>query len=156
MTSMPESSNPREIRAAATVALDAWAVRDRKEAAELLTFWRRRQEMTDADVTAVLDAMFGRADCPDWCTIDHRDDDVRDDLILHQGSDHTDGTVRKLLDAHQLSVRVARTDDLAAGQAGTPTLTVHLDVELTTWEQAAELARTILDGFGYLAGAEQR
>jgi hypothetical protein len=26
-------------------------------------------------------------------------------------------------------------------------------VELTTWEQAAELARTILDGFGYLEGA---
>lgn len=91
--------------------------------------------------------------CPDWCTLDHAEDDPRDDLALHQSDDHTDSVTRRLLDAHQLSVRVSRTDDLTAGQAGAPALTVHLDVELTTWEQAAELARTILDGFGYLHGA---
>lgn len=99
------------------------------------------------------------AGCPDWCTFDHAEDDERDDLALHMGDDHTDSTVRDLLDVHQgskLRVVVARTDDLSADTRGTPALLVTADLELTTWEQAAELARAILDGFGYLNGAEKR
>jgi hypothetical protein len=97
----------------------------------------------------------GAPECPDWCVEDHSTDDARDDLVLHMGDDHTDGSVRKLLDAHALDVRVARTDDLTARTAGIPSLMVRLDAELTTWEQAGGLVRTILDGFGYLhmAGA---
>lgn len=94
-------------------------------------------------------------DCPDWCVIDHIHDDERDDLVLHQADDHTDGTVRKLLDDQDLDIRVTRTDCTSEGRTGTPTLRVTTEIELTTWEQAAELARTILDGFGYLAGAGQ-
>lgn len=94
------------------------------------------------------------SDCPEWCTLTHDlADDLRDGMALHLSADHTDGTVRKLLDAHQLEVQVARTDILSEGRAGTPNLYVRCEVELTTWEQAAELARTILDGFGYLKDA---
>jgi hypothetical protein len=96
-----------------------------------------------------------RDDCPDWCTDDHRADDERDDLITHMGDDHTDGTVRSLLDGHRLDIRVARTDCPSEGTVGVPSLYVRCEVELTTWEQAAELARAILDGFGYLKGADR-
>lgn len=93
--------------------------------------------------------------CPDWCTDDHGPVDVRVDLITHMGDDHTDGTVRRLLDATTLDIRVARTDSPLEGTVGAPNLYVRCDVELTTWQQAAELARTILDGFGYLEGADR-
>jgi hypothetical protein len=94
--------------------------------------------------------------CPDWCTLTHdQDDDERDGLALHMGADHTDATVRRLLDAHHLELQVARTDDVDEGTLGKPNLYVRVEVELTTWEQAAELARTILDSFGYLHGADQ-
>lgn len=89
-------------------------------------------------------------DCPEWCVIDHTEDDARDDMVLHQGADHVDGAVRKLLDAHQLDVRVSRTDVPADGTIGTAALYVRAEVELTTWQQAAELSRVILDSFGYL------
>ncbi|MEV6306494.1 hypothetical protein AB0M02_44300 [Actinoplanes sp. NPDC051861] len=101
-------------------------------------------------------------DCPDWCTIDHTGDDPADpieNLILHMGDDHgIDETTRDLLHAHegsQLDVRVARTDCPQEGTVGVPALMVRADLELTTWEQAAELARAILDSFGYLKGADQ-
>jgi hypothetical protein len=98
--------------------------------------------------------------CPEWCTIEHAEDDDRDDLALHMGDDHTDGYARRLLNVHEdygskLLVRVARTDDLGEGTTGVPALLVTADLELTTWEQAGELARTILDGFGYLEGADR-
>jgi hypothetical protein len=94
--------------------------------------------------------------CPEWCALTHDvEDDARDDMALHMGDDHTDDTVRKLLDAHALEVRVARLDVLSEGRTGTPNLHVRVDAEVTTWQQAAELARTILDAFGYVpAGAE--
>lgn len=92
----------------------------------------------------------GGLDCPEWCTVDHSEDDNRDDLVLHQGADHVDGSVRKLLDPHQLDVRVSRTDLPSEGTAGTAALYVRAEVEITTWQQAAELARVILDSFGYL------
>jgi hypothetical protein len=95
---------------------------------------------------------------PDWCTVDHAADDERDDLVLHQGDDHTDGTVRRLLGVGSgsvLDIRVSRTDCPSEGRTGLPTLTIRADLELTTWEQAAELARAILDGFGYLPGADR-
>lgn len=47
-----------EIRAAALVALDAWAVRNRQEAADLLLFWRRKPELTAEDEAAVLEVVF--------------------------------------------------------------------------------------------------
>jgi hypothetical protein len=114
------------------------------------------------DGLAAAKQLFGKATpveqpaCPDWCTLTHDpEDDARDDLALHMGDDHTDETARKLLDAHTLEVRVARTDVLSEGRTGTPNLFVRVDAELTTWQQAAELARTILDAFGYVpAGAE--
>jgi hypothetical protein len=90
--------------------------------------------------------------CPDWCVYDH-DGEERDDLITHLGDEHTDGSVRDLLDAHRLDLRVARTDDRHERTIGTPNLYVRIEAELTTWEQAAELARTILDSFGYIEGA---
>lgn len=93
-------------------------------------------------------------DCPDWCVIDHIHDDERDDLVLHQADDHTDGSVRKLLDDQDFDIRVSRTDCTSEGRTGAPTLRVTAEIELTTWHQAAELARTILDAFGYLEGAE--
>jgi hypothetical protein len=63
MTTVPKTDTRTpdavaEIRAAAITALDAWAVRSRQEAEELLLFWRRRAEMTDNDVAAVLAAVF--------------------------------------------------------------------------------------------------
>lgn len=104
--------------------------------------------------------MFPAADnrlpgCPDFCLYDHRTDDERDDLVLHHGDDHTDDTVRQLLDPHALDIRVARTDCPPEGRTGTPVLAVRMDLELTSWRQAAELAHAILDGFGYLHGADQ-
>jgi hypothetical protein len=121
----------------------------------------RRDTLTAADLEGIRAALAGSAtgrvvrdDCPEWCTTDHGDDDVRDDLVLHQGDDHTDGVVRKLLDAHQLDLRVSRTDNLTDGTVGTPALYVRVEAELTTWEQAAELARAILDGFGYVGNVE--
>lgn len=92
--------------------------------------------------------------CPDWCLLDHTDDDPRVDLILHQDDDHTDGITRKLLGEHT-NIRVSRTDCPAEGRIGEPALYVVVEAELTTWEQAAELARAILDGFGYLKGTDQ-
>ncbi len=91
---------------------------------------------------------------PDWCTYEHGEDVAEFDLVTHTGDDHTDGTVRKLLDG-RVEIRVARTDSQDEGTVGTPCLLVVCELELTTWEQAAELSRTILDGFGYLAGAEK-
>lgn len=98
--------------------------------------------------------------CPAWCTLTHDpEDDARDGMALHMGYDHTDDTVRKLLDAHTLEVRVARldilTEDLAGERTGTPNLHVRIDAELTTWQQAAELARTILDAFDYVPGGNE-
>ncbi|MEU4618857.1 hypothetical protein AB0G04_02600 [Actinoplanes sp. NPDC023801] len=98
--------------------------------------------------------------CPAWCTLTHDPiDDARDGMALHMGDDHTDDTVRKLLDAHTLQVRVARldvlTEDLVGERIGTPNLHVHVDVEVTTWQQAAELARTILDAFDYVPGGAE-
>jgi hypothetical protein len=101
--------------------------------------------------------------CPDWCTDDHAGDDPADpvvNLILHQGDDHTEGTVSKLLGVDQdngmkLDVRVSRTDVPQEGVIGVPSVYVQAELELTTWEQAAELARTILDAFGHLAGADR-
>jgi hypothetical protein len=120
----------------------------------------RRDALTDADRAGICAILAGsladrivRDDCPEWCTTDHGHDDLRDDLVLHQGDDHTDGVARTLLDAHQLDLRVSRTDNLTDGTLGMPALYVRVEAELTTWEQAAELARLILDGFGYLKGA---
>lgn len=100
--------------------------------------------------------------CPEWCTFDHSADDPADpimNLILHMGDDQTDGVVRRMLlgetAGYTLDIRVARTDCPQEGTIGTPALLVRTDVEVTTWEQAAELARSILDGFGYLKGADQ-
>lgn len=114
-----------------------------------------REEIRAAIADSICEPGVAREDCPDWCTYDHRTDDARDDLILHMGDDHTDGTVRKLLGADKLEIRVARTDCPSEGTTGTASLMVRCDLELTLWEQAAELARTILDGFGYLAGADR-
>ncbi|MBU2662855.1 hypothetical protein KOI35_04975 [Actinoplanes bogorensis] len=101
--------------------------------------------------------------CPDWCIEDHGTDDPSDPfngLVLHMGGDHTDSHVRKMLDLHpgggtNLDLRVTRTDNRDEGTVGVPNLYVRIELELTTWEQAAELARTILDGFGYLDGADR-
>jgi hypothetical protein len=83
--------------------------------------------------------------CPDWCTLDHSDDDPADpiyNLILHTS------------DAHACGLRVSRTDCPQEGRIGTPSLAGRIDVELTSWQEAAELAHAILDGFGYLEGAD--
>jgi hypothetical protein len=156
MSSMPESVN-EEIVTAAQIALTCFHPADAEQAGNMLLFWVRRQELTHLDVAEVLRRMFPESApaCPDWCTIDHATDDERDDLVLHMGDDHIDGVGRKLLDG-KLDIRVARCDDTEAGTRGVPNLYVRADLELTTWEQAAELARAILDGFGYLNGAEQR
>lgn len=141
-----------ELRAAAVIALQAWTVGSPEDAARLLQSWARRPEMTDDDVAVVLDVLFPDPDaCPDWCIEDHREDDPRDDIVLHRGGDHTDSTVRRLLAATQLDIRIVSTTNVLPTEPGTaPTLNVRVDAELTTWEQAAELARTILDAFGYL------
>lgn len=102
-----------------------------------------------------------RQDCPDWCAYDHAaGDDPRDGLVMHLGNEHTDGTVRRLLGAgpgigSELDIRVVRCDCPSEDTVGTPSLHVRADLEVTTWEQAAELARTILDAFGYLQGSEK-
>lgn len=94
-------------------------------------------------------------ECPEWCTTDHAGtDDDRDDLVLHMSSNHVETRVKELADAHQLDIRVARTDFPSDGTSGVPNLYVRYEVEVTSWEQAAELARMILDGFGYLEGAQ--
>lgn len=125
MSSMSEPSNPRTIE----------------------------DEIRAAIAGSFLPERTAREDCPDWCTLDHRTD-VDESAVLHLGDDHTDSTVRKLLDVHEgstLDVRVARCDNNDEGTLGTPNLMVRCDLELATWEQAAELARTILDAFGYVA-----
>jgi hypothetical protein len=207
-----------ELVIAAITALTAFFPKDREQVADMLLFWVRRHELTEADIVEVQDRMFpaeasrrdGYAEgyldaldavkkirdeqrsaalsptpaerfldetaarwerehqewlakfntCPAWCTLTHDpEDDVRDGMALHMGDDHTDETVRKLLDAHTLEVRVARldilTEDLAGSPIGTPNLHVRIDAELTTWEQAAELARVILDGFVYVPVADR-
>lgn len=149
--------NPSIIQAA-LVCLSAFLFDTRDQAVALLDCWARREEMTAVDVAKVLDQLFPPAaeiGCPDWCLEDHSTDDARDDLVLHMGGEHTDGYVRKLLDPHLLDLRVARTDCPSEGRTGTPNLYVRAELELTTWGQAAELARTILDAFGYLHGADK-
>lgn len=160
--------------------LDAIAVKSKVSAetlAAMESFVARRDTMTDAEQDAIRGALGQPKDdggfaarwleerqrrtalaCPEWCTIGHAEDDDRGDLALHMGDDHTDGYARRLLNVHEgskLLARVARTDDLAKGTAGVPALLVTADLELTTWEQAGELARTILDAFGYLEGADR-
>lgn len=99
-------------------------------------------------------AIVGRPDtCPAWCTVDHSDDKDPLELRLHLGDEHTDGTVRDLLQVHTgstIDIRVARCDNPDEGTVGTPNLMVRMDLELTTWEQAAELARTILEAFSFV------
>jgi hypothetical protein len=51
-----------ELRGAAAAALEAWGVDSPEDAARLLQSWARRPEMTEADVAAVLDALFPDAD----------------------------------------------------------------------------------------------
>jgi len=98
-----------------------------------------------------------RDDCPEWCIEDHSADDERDDIVLHRGANHVDGILIGLLPEehrHRLDVRVTSTTNLLPDEEGEePTLYVQVEAQLTTWQQAAELARTILDGFGYLKGA---
>lgn len=48
-----------EMRLDALRALEAWGTASPEDAARLLQSWARRPEMTDADVAAVLDALFG-------------------------------------------------------------------------------------------------
>jgi hypothetical protein len=91
MSSMPEPVRPvedpaqlpgavAEVRVAAVTALQAWNVDSPEQAARLLQSWKRRDEMTIADVGAVLDAMFPADElelldppaCPRWCTREHR------------------------------------------------------------------------------------
>jgi hypothetical protein len=84
--------------------------------------------------------------CPEWCVTDHAGDDPADpvdNLILHQAAEHFPG------------VCVSRTDCPSEGRIGTPCLYVRVELELETWEQAAGFAHAVLDGFGYLAGADQ-
>jgi hypothetical protein len=107
--------------------------------------WRREHKEWLAKVSG----------CPAWCTLTHDPaDDIRDDMALHMGVDRADDMVRELLDEHRVEVRVARLDCLSEGKLGTPNLFVRVEAELTTWEQAAELARLILDGFGYVGNVE--
>ncbi|WP_030443159.1 hypothetical protein [Actinoplanes subtropicus] len=54
MNKVPNS----DLRAAALAALQAWTVDSPEQAARLLQSWARRSEMTDTDVTAVLDVLF--------------------------------------------------------------------------------------------------
>lgn len=91
-------------------------------------------------------------DCPEWCILDHAQDDARDDLILHQGNEFHPGE-RFAPTGDRLSIRVSRTDCPAEGSTGVPALAVSGELYLETWEQAAELAHAILDAFGYLQGA---
>ncbi|WP_030437399.1 hypothetical protein [Actinoplanes subtropicus] len=63
MNSMPEPTQTGDqindsIRTAAAEALTAWGVASPEDTARLLQSWGRRKEMTDADVVAVLDALF--------------------------------------------------------------------------------------------------
>jgi hypothetical protein len=51
--------------------------------------------------------------------------------------------------------RSRATDRQSTQPVGAPALLIRADLELTTWQQAAELAHAILDGFGYLAGADR-
>lgn len=159
-TDRPSPTPTRPIVDAAVTALALFHPTDPEQAVNMLTFWARRGELTDADIVEIQDRMFPD-DCPDWCTFDHTGDDPADpieNLILHMGDDHTDGSVRKMLDVHEgskLDIRVARTDCPSEGTVGKPALMIRADLELTTWEQAGELARTILDAFGYLLGADQ-
>jgi hypothetical protein len=162
-------------RTAAAAILSMWAHRDEIDIQRVVDYYFAGGPSTNASPDDSTEYGKGYADgyvaavtavkaireeqrqcvCPDWCVLDHAQDDRRDDLVLHQGDDHTDGTVRKLLDPDRLDIRVSRTDCPAEGMLGTAALYVTTEVELTTWEQAAELARTILDGFGYLKGAER-
>lgn len=182
-TKSSEQINDSIVEAAIT-ALAPFHPESAQQAADMLLFWARRAELTAADITEVGERLFPstrpaddggfaerfleerrayaedlaarrRDDCPDWCTYDHRTDDGLVDDVLHTGDDHTDGSVRKLLDPHRLDLRVARVDQPAGRTVGKPILYVQAELELTTWEQAAELARTILDSFGYLKGADQ-
>jgi hypothetical protein len=94
------------------------------------------------------------AECPAWCALTHNPaDDARDDMALHMSVNHVDDTVRKVLAPHHLEVQVSRLDCPSTGAAGVPNLYVWCELELTTLEQATELARTIVDGFGHLEDA---
>lgn len=84
--------------------------------------------------------------CPDWCVTDHSEHPLTetDNLITHQAMPHAFGMI------------VTRTDCPDEGTVGVPALRVALDLELATWEQAADLARSVLDAFGYLDGAAEK
>jgi hypothetical protein len=166
MNSMPEPTNPStRINDSAGFRdgyaegfLDAVELKQNvsPETASLIAGLAARRDTLSPATRTVIRDMFGAspADCPEWCVVDHAEDDPRDDIVLHTGDDHTDGTVRKLLDAQRLDIRVTSTTSTLPDEPDTtPTLNVRVDVELKTWEQAAELARAILDGFGYLMGA---
>lgn len=84
--------------------------------------------------------------CPEWCVSEHAGDNPADpveNIMLHFSGERFQG------------VEVFRTDVPQEGTIGTPALRVAVDLELTTWQQAAELAHAILDGFGYLEGADK-
>lgn len=60
---------------AAQIALLPFHPETPEQAADMLLFWRRRKEMTDADVAEVCARMFPKPlplmECPAWCTTDH-------------------------------------------------------------------------------------
>lgn len=90
--------------------------------------------------------------CPDWCVADH----VRDRAAYEgEGTGEVMDLVTHEAAPMPFGLYVSRTDCPNEGRVGEPVLRVVLEVELKTWEEAAGLARAILDGFGYLQGAEQ-
>lgn len=141
-----------DIVTAAIIALRPCLPATAEQAVDLLLFWRRRDELTVADVAEVCARMFPqpleRMECPAWCTHDHSREtpNVIDDL-----SDH----YRDLLVEHDESgrikfeVAVHVTDSLTDRIRGEAGIRVYADEPLSPAE-ARRMVSAIEQGLSIL------
>lgn len=80
--------------------------------------------------------------CPDWCVTEHTHDlrNPVDNLVLHEAPPLATG------------IRICRTDCPDEGRVGEPVLYVAVELELGTYQEAAEFAAAVLNGIFQLLG----
>lgn len=159
MNSMPETNQIDDqindtIVEAAMIALAAFHPETPEQAADMLLFWIRRHEMTDADMAEVTARMFPKPlplmECPAWCDGEHPEKPNE----IEDLSDHYHDLLEERDESGRLKLWVAiqATDELADRRRNGPGILVQADEALSP-DQAIRLVGAIAEGLRILANA---
>lgn len=142
-----------DIVQAAMIALAAFHPETPEQAADMLLFWRRRAELTEADIAEVGDRMFPEPlplmDCPAWCTTDHSGYRYNrfENLAEH---DREVLVERDERGGVKLQVLVSVTDDLTERRRNEPGILIIADEPISP-AQAIRLVGAVSEGLRILA-----